>query len=37
MTKVMTKGVGKIISEMEENMSSPMRTLQGSMGQIFVK
>jgi hypothetical protein len=33
----MTKEEGEIVSKMEENMSSPMRTLQGSMDQIFVK
>jgi hypothetical protein len=33
----MTKEVGEITSKMEENMSSPMRTLQGFMDQIFIK
>jgi hypothetical protein len=33
----MMNEVGEIISEMEENMNSPMRTLQGFVDQIFVK
>jgi hypothetical protein len=33
----MTKEVGEIVSEMEENMSSPMKTLQGFVNQIFIK
>jgi hypothetical protein len=33
----MTKEVGEIIFEMKENMSSPMRTFQGFMDQIFIK
>jgi hypothetical protein len=30
--QVMTKEVGEIVSEMEENMSSPMRTFQELCG-----
>jgi hypothetical protein len=33
----MTKEVGEIISEMEENMSSPMRTIYGFVDQISIK
>jgi hypothetical protein len=33
----MMKEVGEIIFEMEENMNSPMRSLQGFMDQIFIK
>jgi hypothetical protein len=33
----MTKEVGEIVFEMEENMSSPMRTSKGFVDQIFVK
>jgi hypothetical protein len=33
----MTKEVGEIIFEMDENMNSPMKTLQGFVDQIFVK
>jgi len=32
----MTKEVGEIISEMEENMSSPMRNLQGFVSAFFL-
>jgi len=33
----MTKEIGEIISKMEENMSSPMRTFQGFVNQISMK
>jgi hypothetical protein len=33
----MTKEVGEIRVEMEENMSSPMITLQGFVDQISIK
>jgi hypothetical protein len=33
----MTKEVGEIIYEMDEIMSSPMRTFKGFMDQIFIK
>ncbi len=33
----MTKEVGEIIFEMEKNMSSPMKTLQGFVDQISIK
>jgi len=33
----MTKEVGEIIYEMENNMNSPMRTFQGCVDQIFIK
>jgi hypothetical protein len=33
----MTKEVGDIIFEIEENMSSPMRTFQSFMDQISIK
>jgi len=33
----MTKEVGEIIYEMEENMSSPMITLQSFVDQISIK
>ncbi len=33
----MMKEVGETISKMEENMSSPMRTLQGFVDQISIK
>jgi hypothetical protein len=35
--QVMMKEVGEIVSEMEKNTNNPMRTLQGSVDQIFVK
>jgi hypothetical protein len=33
----MMKEVGEIIFKMEENMSSPMRTLQGFVDHISIK
>jgi hypothetical protein len=33
----MMKEVSEIISEMEENISSPMRTFQGFVDQISIK
>jgi hypothetical protein len=33
----MTKELGEIIYEMEENMSYPMKTLQSFVDHIFVK
>jgi hypothetical protein len=33
----MTKEVGEIISEMDENMNNPMMTFQGFEDQIFIK
>jgi len=33
--QVMTKEVGEIVFEMEENMSNPMRTLQELCGSNF--
>ncbi len=35
--KISQKEVGEIISEMEENISSPMRTPQGLVDQISIK
>jgi hypothetical protein len=32
-----TKEVGEIISKMEENMSSPMKILQGFVDQISIE
>jgi predicted transcriptional regulator len=33
----MTKEVDEIVSEMEENMSNPMKTIQGFVDQISLK
>jgi hypothetical protein len=33
----MMKEVGEIVSEMEKNMTSPMRILQSSVDQISIK
>jgi hypothetical protein len=35
--QVMTKEVDEIVSKMEENMSSPMRTFQSFVDQISIK
>ncbi len=34
--QVMMKEVGEIVFEVEENMSNPMRSLEGSVDQIFI-
>jgi hypothetical protein len=33
----MKKEVGEIVFEMEQNMNNPMKTLQSSVDQIFIK
>jgi len=33
----MMKEISEIISEMEENMNNPMKTLQGFVDQISIK